>query len=294
MKCKTSYLFIGVFTFIIGCLAVILLFDNRESSKNLVTEVSNKIEEKKIETKIEKAKVRFNPQIKGLEDFSESNLKKYKTKLVDVEQANNSYRKSEAVAKNRENWLGLFIDSEISYLKNSKIKIVSSDEYGYSDEETVKFKFLQNKKPFILLKNSKSLKEGNVTTLFHKISQDDDENYYESDVINRNFSRDFQLNDKNYKMVVKDAETKSGDKVLALVLETENESQIVTYGHYFDGEYLGHLLWVGDLDNDGKLDFYMSFNDFEKGYFDSKLYLSSEAEKGKLVKEVAEFFTAGC
>ena len=50
---------------------------------------------------------------------------------------------------------------------------------------------------------------------------------------------------------------------------------------------------MGDLDNDGKLDLY--FDEFnEKGYFGVSLYLSSEAEKGKLVKVVATFGTAGC
>lgn len=179
-------------------------------------------------------------------------------------------------------------------MKNTKVKILLDKEVSYDDQKWVSIKLEKSSKPFIFIKNSKILKDGKVTTLFHKVSQDEDENYFNSDVMNRNFSRDFQLNDKSFRMVVRDAETKSGDKVLALVLETESKSQVVTYGHYFGGEYLGHLLWVGDLDNDGKLDFYMSFNDFEKGYFDSKLYLSSEAEKGKLVKEVAEFFTAGC
>lgn len=294
MRCKTSYFFIGLITFFIGCSVVILLFSNYESSETPVTEVPVKLVEKKTETKIEKAEIPFNSQIKGLEDFPERDQTKYKTKIVDVENHFNSYRKNEVVAKTGENWLGLFIDSENSYLKNSKVKVLLDKEISFDEERWVSIKLERSVKPFILIKNSKQLEQGKVTTLFHKISQSDEEIYDDSNVMNRNFSRDFQFNNRNYKLVVKDAETKSGEKVLALVLETENESQIVTYGNYFNGEYLGHLLWVGDLDNDGKLDFYMSFNDFEKGNFDSKLYLSSEAEKGKLVKEVAGFFTAGC
>ena len=294
MRCKTSYFFIGLITFFIGCSVVILLFSNYESSETPVTEVPVKLVEKKTETKIEKAEIPFNSQIKGLEDFPERDQTKYKTKIVDVENHFNSYRKNEVVAKTGENWLGLFIDSENSYLKNYKVKVLLDKEISFDEERWVSIKLERSVKPFILIKNSKQLEQGKVTTLFHKISQSDEEIYDDSNVMNRNFSRDFQFNNRNYKLVVKDAETKSGEKVLALVLETENESQIVTYGNYFNGEYLGHLLWVGDLDNDGKLDFYMSFNDFEKGNFDSKLYLSSEAEKGKLVKEVAGFFTAGC
>lgn len=105
MNCKTSYLFIGLATFFIGCSAVLLFISNQESSEMVVTPVSVKIEEIKMENKIEKAEIPFNPQIKGLEDFPEWDQTKYKTKLVDVENHSNSYRKDEVVAKNGENWL---------------------------------------------------------------------------------------------------------------------------------------------------------------------------------------------
>ena len=53
------------------------------------------------------------------------------------------------------------------------------------------------------------------------------------------------------------------------------------------------LLWAGDLDRDGKLDFYVSvkqhYNVSEK-----RLFLSTAAGEGQLVEQVAEFVTTGC
>jgi len=51
---------------------------------------------------------------------------------------------------------------------------------------------------------------------------------------------------------------------------------------------VGYLYWVGDLDSDGKPDFYLSLyeNDNVSAVF---LFLSSKAENGKLIKAVASF-----
>ncbi len=54
-----------------------------------------------------------------------------------------------------------------------------------------------------------------------------------------------------------------------------------------------YLLWAGDLDRDGKLDLYASVNQ-HYNVSERRLFLSSQAKKGELVKEVAEFVTSGC
>ncbi len=56
---------------------------------------------------------------------------------------------------------------------------------------------------------------------------------------------------------------------------------------------LGNLYWVGDLDRDGKPDFFTNLYLNENGDY-LNLYLSSRAKKGKLVKKVAVFATSGC
>ncbi len=51
--------------------------------------------------------------------------------------------------------------------------------------------------------------------------------------------------------------------------------------------------WAGDLDSDGKPDFLLFVSE-HYNVSNQKLFLSSMAENGKLVKEVAEFTTTGC
>ena len=94
--------------------------------------------------------------------------------------------------------------------------------------------------------------------------------------------------------VLQTKNTKSNKKSFALILDDENTSQIIHVVYGEPGNVIGNLLWIGDLDVDGKLDLYMDFYSYEKGYFDSGLFLSSKAKKGQLVKQAASFFTAGC
>lgn len=53
------------------------------------------------------------------------------------------------------------------------------------------------------------------------------------------------------------------------------------------------LVWAGDLDKDGQLDLYVTVNQ-HYNVIERKLFLSSQADEGELVSEVAEFVTTGC
>jgi hypothetical protein len=57
-------------------------------------------------------------------------------------------------------------------------------------------------------------------------------------------------------------------------------------GHY-GGDSTPDIRWVGDLDGDGRLDLLLSLPDDHCGY-DERLYLSSNAEKGKLLYKAAQ------
>jgi hypothetical protein len=61
----------------------------------------------------------------------------------------------------------------------------------------------------------------------------------------------------------------------------------------FDDNYLGSLDWAGDLDRDGKPDFYFSLYVHDNVEYQN-LFLTSSAKKGKLVKKIAMWFTNGC
>ena len=53
------------------------------------------------------------------------------------------------------------------------------------------------------------------------------------------------------------------------------------------------LMWAGDLDGDGKLDLYMDVSD-HYNVSEKRLFLSSLAKDGELVREVAVLRTVGC
>lgn len=296
MSFRKKFIIIFLLTFLIGCSSVFFWFKSvsdskEEKEKNLqivIAEIQKTTESSKPTPQP------FTPEIFGLKDFSDSKDFHESFKLVDVINHGSNYRSEEVIAKNGQVWLGLFKDQENFYLKNTKVKIIPDGETGYDDQKFVSIKLKNKSVPLFLVKNARKLKERDVKTLFNAKSFEDEETEDNTNTMYRGFLREFQIGERKYTLRIKDALTESGDKVLALVLESENISQVVTYGPYFDNDFLGDLLWVGDLDGDDKLDFYMNFNDWEKGSFSSSLFLSSEAGKGNLVKEVAGFWSAGC
>jgi len=113
------------------------------------------------------------------------------------------------------------------------------------------------------------------------------------------YSEKFWLKDEEYTLRVAPGMTRNGTEANVLILETGETNQIVTFNSHFEDkntkyDTIGDLLWVGDLDGDGKLDFYFSDFGYEKGGFGSNLFLSSAAERGQLIKLVASFGIAGC
>ena len=293
MKSRILFIVIFLVSFTIGCVLVFSFlssktaFQNDQKSSTIFTETQNLVDISKQKNKT------FKPEIFGLKDFTEDRFPPEIFKFVDVINHGNNYRESEVIAKNGENWLGFFYDGDNSYLQETQVEIVHKNEINRSDQKQVSIKF-QKKNPLFIIKDAKKLKEGNATTLFSAKTLEEDESDYNFNKMDRGFLREYKLGDRIYTFQVKDALTKSGDEVLALVLTEGNVSQTITYGAYYDEYCLGYLLWVGDLDGDEKLDFYMEYENFEKGYFSSSLFLSSEAEKGELVKQVAGFGTSGC
>lgn len=233
----------------------------------------------------------FSPKIKDLPEFDEYDATKFKKGMVDVEFNGPNYRREEAVARTGERWLGLFFENGEYFLKNTRVRVVRNneppDELGF--DFTIKFD--RRSKPLLLFKNVGLLRESKVLTLFQYMESEDSD---DADVMRRGFRREYRIGETKYVMTIEDGLTKSGKKALALVLESGGVRQVIAHEAYFDDDYLGVLLWAGDLDSDGKLDLYIKANDWEKGFFYSSLFLSSPAGKGQLLKKAADFFTAGC
>jgi hypothetical protein len=81
-----------------------------------------------------------------------------------------------------------------------------------------------------------------------------------------------------------------------LILNRNSENEQVLYdlgGTGQEVESYWELLWAGDMDGDNKLDLYVQVG-WHYNSTHRKLFLSSYARKGKLVREVAEFSTSGC
>lgn len=310
MKITKTFTSVFLATFLIGYVSVLPTkkttmpnqsekeISQRQDFNNSIKEVPKVKDEPK-----------FEPEIFNLPDFSEDDeTPKYKMKLMDIIETGNNFEKEEIEGvKSGEIWLGLFEENDGFYLRNTKIKIQSEQRKNYGRKDSLTIRLDRKGESVFLLKDAEKLRKGEVTTLYRSISNDENS---DSNTLKRGFVKDFPrscIYDTIYTLRVKDALTTSNEKALALILEsekpiykdgkltTELTSQVLHHiiysGH---GDYVGNLIWVGYLDKDDKPDFYMEFFNYEKGSFSSGLFLSSEAEKGQLVKQVADFGTLGC
>lgn len=239
----------------------------------------------------------FVPEITDLADFADVGLQDFKLKLVDIHEHENAYRKSEVIAKNGEQWLGLFEKNEKFYLKTTQVSVKFDPKYeGYGDEDYVRLTTSDNGNPVFLLKNFGTLKPGTVESLYLRPTYDEIQrrSLYDKPV-KIGYEEYFSLGDKEYVIRVNRGLTKENEKVVALMLSVDGIGQAITYLPYnSDDDTVGHPVWVGDLDRDNKLDLYLDHDGYESCGFSSSLFLSSAAKKGELVRQVASFGTAGC
>ncbi len=243
----------------------------------------------------------FKPEYADLIDLEDLDWPDYSVELIDVFQHGNAYRKSEVIAKNGESWFGLFEEKGKFSLRQAKTKVKIDRSYtGYGDEDYVRLKTEHRKQPVFLIKDLKALKAGPVGSLYLRPHWNEiSERNLPIKSMSVGYREEFWLGDKNYVLRVTLGMTRKNEKVNVLVLESQGVSEIVTYNRHFrdansNYDIIGDLLWVGDLDGDGKLDLYFDDFGYEKGGFSSGLYLSSEAKKDELVRQVASFGTAGC
>lgn len=194
-------------------------------------------------------------------------------------------------AKSGETWLGLFNENGRDVLRSTKITIKFERDLDL-DWKNVSVKEKTN--PLFLLKKSKPLKQGEVTTLWREKTQNEVEEWNDNASIRENFFKKFTLGEREYTLRTVKGLSEKQEPILVLLLETENISQVIHIVYFEEGNYVGNLYWVGDLDSDGKLDLFMDFYGYEKGYYNSGLFLSSEAEKGKLVKKLEYFALSAC
>jgi hypothetical protein len=233
------------------------------------------------------------PEVPNWKNWSEEN---FKIKLLETGEA---YHGDQVNARTGEVWLGLFGNDERYSLRSTKISVRRAFDAVVDDEITNKwtgksvFTDISAKSVF-LLKGAR-LVEGPVTTLYRAPADDEDPQPEDEDLssIRAGFRRDFSIGKTTYTLTARKGKTKTGEAILALILESEGISQVIHSVPDFEDNYLGSLDWAGDLDRDGKPDFYFSLYVHDNVQLQN-LFLTSSAKKGKLVKKIAMWFTNGC
>lgn len=246
----------------------------------------------------------FIAEFRDLPNFEDIKYIKPPGKLIELLD-DGIYRRSEVVAKNGESWMVLLDNGgELSfYQRKANVRKLNSVSWP-GEERDARLFFDHSGKPIIALKNIKAIEKGPVTTVFHLKRwaeyEDGSPDFVE---ISDGFRREYTLGNETYILRTSYGLTNDGTKAAVLLLESGDKIQILKQIYYvrpdrerpLTGErnIFGSLLWVGDMDSDGKLDLY--FDEFnEKGFTYTELHLSSQATEGRLVGIAADFGMAGC
>jgi hypothetical protein len=238
----------------------------------------------------------FIPEFTNLPNFEDLKYTKPTGKLIELLD-DGIYRRSEIRAKNGESWMVLTENGgELSfYPRKAKVRQLKTVTWP-GDERDAKLSFNVLGTPIIAVGNIEAIKPGPVTTLFHqKRWAENEDGSPDSVEISDGFRREYTLGSNDFVLRTSRGLTSDGTKVAVLILESNGTIQIIKQIRHFGGDrdIFGDLLWVGDMDGDGKLDLY--FDEFnEKGFSYTELHLSSQATQGKLVGFAADFGMAGC
>lgn len=287
---KKKIIFLGVFlgTFLIGYFITsftnLLKLESSETNP-IIEQTVEKSFPKPQNEKSSNLKV-INVEVSSVKDFW-GNFENHRNKhFIEPGAIDKKYSK----IKSSEIWLGLFGDFENTYLQQTKVQIKQANKSKLDSDE---IKVGSRETPLFLIKDLKKVKAGKVTTLFRGKTWDDvAENEKPNSSIEKRFSRQFKLGERTYTLRVEEGISEKQEPLLVLLLESDGESQIIDYS--YDDNFVGDLYWVGDLDSDGKLDLFMDFWNYEKGYHLSGLFISSEAKKGELVKRFEFLAYGGC
>lgn len=290
MKITKTLLFVFLFTFLIGAISYFLF------SALAKEEVVLQIPANEIKTPIVSATPQTDKKIEVAEekvDWKETDPKKLKIKLLETGEG---YHGDQVHAKSGEIWLGLFRDKGKYFLSKTKLKVlrVRDEIVDAENEKTGKSVFTNRKEPSVfLLKNAEILREGEIKTVY--FSDENAEEYDESSKLESGTEKNFEFNGETYNLRVENKLSSSEylGKGSKLVLSHNGKEQILTYLKRGCSDCTWNVYWVGDLDRDGKLDFYFDLTS-HYNVSDKQLFISSQAEKGKFVKYVANFWRNGC
>lgn len=236
----------------------------------------------------------FVPEFRDLPNFKDIEESEFKAKLIGFHGNEGIFRQSEVLARSGERWLGLYTIYHATKLEVITAKVTRLRSRSYpGDENDARVSFGQPRLPIFAVKDAPGLKPGFVVTVY---PQDSWLRVAESESVVSGYRQAFELRGNRYMLRASTGVTEDGTETAVLVLEHDGRSQVIQQIYHVptDGkDIFGTLVWAGDLDGDNQLDLY--FDEYnEKGAFVVGLYLSSAANNGELVKQVATFVAAGC
>jgi len=200
-------------------------------------------------------------------------------------------------ARTGERWLGLFVTGRWSVLRYSTIKVtkVFDDitDYGTRQKTGKRVGVNSPRQPLLLASHATVLTPGPVRTAF-KMKEGDYSQGLDQ------FPLTLRLGHRSYvlKVVAPDQKAQpcpdiNFPKDARLVLISGRSQQVLYILDVCGNDPNWYLVWAGDLDRDGKLDLYVNVTQ-HYDLSERKLFLSSPARRGKLVREVGSFDTGGC
>lgn len=187
--------------------------------------------------------------------------------------------------KNKSSWFGLFKEGQHYVVRRAKLQVFKIRDPELYDLDV---KTESQDPTLFLLRNLPAIRESVVLTVFDGVTEADKQLPLNSD------SQTLSFNGVDYILSIHNP---VGEEYLtkgsALVLSVNGKSQTIRYLNNGCNDCSWELLWAGDLDRDGKLDFWMDLSS-HYNITDRVLFLSKPAGPGKLVKHVANFYSVGC
>lgn len=197
----------------------------------------------------------------------------------------------------KSSYIGLFRDENKSYLKNAPLAIKPIDFYSHLMEKNTtkwRLKIPDMINAIALISNSKYFKEGEIKEFKLK-----------SPYIMPHEEYKFNIKGISYKLYatgiqkkLKDTQMSLGDGlskyklILKMSKNGKTKKQILVKEDYFDDKMIA-ILFIGDIDRDGILDFIIDKSGkYSRG--EIALFLSSCANKNKILKEVSVFYWISC